>query len=230
MIKKIEGNNFRTRVVNSGPKWRLPWPPKYPQWYNKRCHYLDGLYSSLVHFKPKYCLEIGTHKGDNSTAVFQKYFNKFMPEGVLITLDIVPCEGLSLKNVNQVLVSPHHERIYESCGASGKWFDSNKSFDPTNSVLKNCKKITDFTKKLDFSSFDFCFLDGDHEKESFLGDMETANNLLSEKGVIMIDDTKEEYHPCCHIFQEEIRTSGQYEVYDFDDWSDFIGCSIIWRK
>ena len=60
--------------------------------------------------------------------------------------------------------------------------------------------------------------------------METANNLLSEKGVIMIDDTKEEYHPCCHIFQEEIRTSGQYEVYDFDDWSDFIGCSIIWRK
>ena len=81
-----------------------------------------------------------------------------------------------------------------------------------------------------FKDFDFCFLDGDHEKESFLGDMATADTLLSEKGVIMIDDTKEEYHPCCHIFQEEIRNSGKYEVYDFDDWADFVGCSIVWRK
>ena len=95
MIKKIVGNSFRTRIVNSGPKWRLPHSPKYPQWFNKRCHYLDGLYSSLVHFRPKYCLEIGTHKGDNSTAIFQKYFDDHMPEGVLITLDIVPCQNLN---------------------------------------------------------------------------------------------------------------------------------------
>ena len=86
MIKKVEGNNFRTRTVNSKPKWRLPNPPKYPEWFDKRCHYLDGLYSSLVHYQPKFCLEIGTHKGDNSTLVFQKYFDTHMPDGRLITL------------------------------------------------------------------------------------------------------------------------------------------------
>ena len=234
MIKKIDGNNFKTRVVNSSRKWRLPNPSKYPQWFDKRCHYLDGLYSSLVHFKPKYCLEIGTHKGDNSTAIFQKYFDDYMPDGILITLDIVPCENLNYKNVKQILVTPHHERIYETCGGNGTWFSEdtrfNKAQDGRTAIDINCEKIKNEINAIGFDSFDFSFLDGDHERESFLGDMETSLRLVSDPGYIMIDDTKEEYHPCCHIFQEEIRTSGKYEIYDFDDWEDFVGCSIIWKK
>lgn len=234
MIKKVDGNNFKTRVVNSGPKWRLPHPPKYPKWFNKRCHYLDGLYSSLVYFKPKYCLEIGTHKGDNSTAIFQKYFDDHMPEGVLITLDIVPCQNLNYENVKQILVTPHHERIYETCGGNGAWFSEDTEFkkakDGKTSIDINCEKIKNEINAMGFDSFDFSFLDGDHERESFLGDIETSVRLVSDPGYIMIDDTKEEYHPCCHIFQEEIRTSGKYEIYDFDDWEDFVGCSIIWKK
>lgn len=232
MIKKIEGNHFKTRTVNSGPKWRLPHPPKYPQWYNKTCHYLDGLYSALIHYKPKYCLEIGTHKGDNSTQVFQKYFNDFMPEGRLITLDIVPCVGLDEKNITQVLVQPHHKRIYETCGHSGKWFSEDVKFSDTgnkSSIEFNCETVKEVMSTYSMDSFDFCFLDGDHERESFLGDLETSLNLLSNEGKIMIDDTKEEFHPCCHIFQEEVRTSGKYGIYDFDDWEDFIGCSVIWK-
>ena len=232
MINKINGNSFRPRTVNSGPKWRLPHSPKYPQWFNKQCHYLDGLYSSLVHFKPKYCLEIGTHKGDNSTAVFQKYFDEHMKDGKLITLDIVPCPGLNFKNVSQILVSPHHDRIYETCGGNGKWFNKDTNFnkDSKNSVNMNCDKIENFMKAVDIEKFDFAFLDGDHERESFLGDIDTCLRLVKNSGHIMIDDTKEEFHPCCHIFQEEIRTNENYEVYDFDDWNEFIGCSIIWRK
>ena len=230
MIKNTSNNNFKTRTINSKAKWRLPNPPKYPQWFNKQCHYLDALYSSLVHFKPKYCLEIGTHMGDNSTKVFQKYFDNHMPEGLLITLDIVPCENLNYKNVKQVLVNPHHNKIYETCGAGGRWFSSDVNFNSEDSVKNNVDKISNFISEIGFESFEFCFLDGDHERESFLGDLDTSSRLLSSGGHIMIDDTKEEYHPCCHIFQEEIRTSGKYNVYDFDDWDKFVGCSIVWKK
>ena len=125
MIDRIN-KNFKTRTVNSGPKWRLPWPPKYPDYYDKQCHYLEGLYSTLVHLKPKYCLEIGTHKGDNSTAIFQKYFDDHCPEGLLITLDIKACDNLNYQNVKQVLVYPHHERILETCGAGGRWFNQDE--------------------------------------------------------------------------------------------------------
>ena len=234
MIKRIEEESFKTRRINSASKWRLSRPPKYKDWFDKDCHYLSALYSSLVHYKPKYCLEIGTHKGDNSTLIFEKYFENHMPDGHLVTLDIVPCKGLNKNKITQVLVQPHHKRIYETCGGkNGSWFSKDTSFlsiDENDIVEHNVRTIQEAMSKLSIDNFDFCFLDGDHERESFLGDLETCLKVSSKGSPIMIDDTKEEIHPCCHIFQEEIKPSGKYHVYDFEDWNQTVGCSIIREK
>jgi hypothetical protein len=232
MIIDEKSYGFKTRTVNSGPKWRLPWPPKYPDYYNKTCHYLDALYSTLVQMNPKYCLEIGTHKGDMSTAVFQKYFNEHRSDGLLITLDIKRCEGLSHPNVEQVLVYPHHKRIYETCGADGRWFSESELPNDfknvtTTSVQKNTEIVREAMQKHEIEGFDLAFIDGDHERESFLGDLEMCMSITSDPHYVLIDDTKEEYHPCCHIYQEEIKTSGKYTTYDFDNWERFVGCSLV---
>jgi hypothetical protein len=80
------------------------------------------------------------------------------------------------------------------------------------------------------SGFDLAFIDGDHERESFLGDLEMCMSLTASPHRVLIDDTKEEYHPCCHIYQEEIKTSKKYETYDYDNWERFVGCSLIWAS
>ena len=184
---------------------------------------------------PKYCLEIGTHKGDMSTAIFQKYFDNHRPDGLLITLDINPCNDLDLKNVEQVIVYPHHNRIYETCGANGSWFSETDLPDDfktasASSVQTNTDIVRLAMDKHNISGFDLAFIDGDHERESFLRDIEMCMSITSDPHYVLIDDTKEEYHPCCHIYQEEIKPSSEYETYDFDNWDRFVGCSLVWKS
>ena len=55
-------------------------------WKIEHRRFRDALFGSLVHLKPKYCLEIGTHIGQ-STEVFQKYFDEHQPDGVVVTVE-----------------------------------------------------------------------------------------------------------------------------------------------
>ena len=66
-------------------------------------HFRDALYASLLHVKPKYCLEIGTHIGQ-STAVFQRYFEEHEPQGVVVTVDITKLVNIKSDNVKQILL------------------------------------------------------------------------------------------------------------------------------
>jgi len=205
---------------------------KYPENFNKECHYLEALYSTLIQIKPKYCIEIGTHKGDNSTKVFQEYFDNYCNEGLLITLDIVPCSNLNYKNVKQVLVYPHHQNITTTCGANGKWFaerdlknDYRRMINKTVSENINIVKKEMEKNKIDF--FDFAFIDGDHEIESIKNDMKICKDLTRFPHYTIIDDTKEEIHPCCHYYQEVIKNDSDMTCYDFDDWNVFVGASLV---
>jgi predicted O-methyltransferase YrrM len=80
---------------------------------------------------------------------------------------------------------------------------------------------------LGIEKFDLAFIDGDHERESFLKDVQICENLLKDPKIMIIDDTKEEIHPCCHVYFDEIKMSEKYETYDFDDWNRFVGMSIV---
>jgi len=224
------------RRINSANKWqsRHKGPPRFPQYYDKDCHYMTGLWATLLQLKPRYCLEIGTHDGTNSTRVFSEYLRLYRPDGALVTVDIVPCKNLPSGNISQVIGVPHHEMIKSTCGGNG-WISSSDLPDDlsaasSNSVTINSDRIKIAMKDLEIDQFDFAFIDGDHERVSFLKDIEICESLLSDRKIMMIDDTKEESHPCCFVYHEEIRGSGAYECYDFEDWEKFVGMSLISRK
>ena len=233
-------NKYPKRIVNLGSRW---WknhkkPPRYPAYYDKKCVHLHALYSTLLQLKPKYCLEIGTHTGLNSTKVFEKYFNDHQPDGCLITLDLIPCQNLDPenKNIHQVIVAPHHENIVEMCGAqSPLWPGFAKKdlslFDKFEySVAENIEIVSAKMASLGIEKFDLAFIDGDHEEQSFKNDIDFCKMLTRPPCYMILDDTKEEFHACCHVYHDEIKNSNLYDCYDFENWENFVGMSIIRRK
>lgn len=189
---------------------------------NKRnkCFYLKALFNTLIEIRPKICLEIGTNTG-NSAKVFQNYFDKFEPNGVLITCDIKKYVDLShLKNVKQVIVSHHISDISKYHQIN----DAELSYDYKNSVTTNINIL----QKL-YQRYDFAFIDGDHTKDSFLKDIQICDSLLNEPKYMLIDDTKEPVHECSQVYYEEIKNNNKYCCYDFEDWKNFVGCSLIYN-
>lgn len=183
------------------------------------CNYLKALFNTLVHFKPKRCIEIGTHTG-NTTKVFQKYFDKYMPDGLLVTCDIKKYVDLSnLKNVKQVIVA-HHIPNIDSIHRVEKhellFADYKNSVKTNVNILKQISPI-----------YDFAFIDGDHTKDSFLKDIEICENVLTPPQLMLIDDTKEHFHECSKVYHEVFKNNENYESYDFEDWHQFVGCSLI---
>lgn len=181
-----------------------------------KCHYLWGLYATLVKFRPKYCLEIGTHKG-NTAKVFQKYFDKYETNGMLVTCDIKKYVDLSdLKNVKQLIVSHHSDEVHKLHNVDRNLL----KYSYVDSVKTNIQLL-----KNEFEMYDFAFIDGDHTRDSFLKDIQISESVLKEPKLMLLDDTKEPVHECMKIYNEEIKP--KYESYDFQDWSVFVGCSLI---
>jgi predicted O-methyltransferase YrrM len=185
------------------------------------CHYLSALYSTLVHLKPKTCLEIGTNTG-NTARVFQRYFDEHMPDGLLVTCDIKSYADLSnLRNVRQIIVSHHSQSVSKLHPVK----DADLKFDPSQSVKTNIEIV-----KRESEFYDFAFIDGDHTRDSFLKDLEICESVLVSPKNILIDDTKEPVHECKVVYENEIKKSEKYTCYDFEDWDVFVGCSLIRRS
>jgi predicted O-methyltransferase YrrM len=185
------------------------------------CHYLKALFNTLVEFKPRVCIEIGTNTG-NTTKVFQRYFDQHMPSGLLVTCDIKKYVDLSpLKNVKQLIVAhhiPHIEKFH-------KVKKEELSFFPENSVSVNTQLLKDVAQE-----YDFAFIDGDHTKDSFFKDIEICENVLKDPKLMLLDDTKEPFHECSQAYFDIVKKDEKYETYDFEDWKKFVGCSLIRKK
>ena len=144
-------------------------------WRNENRKFREALFGCLLQLKPKYCLEIGTHLGQ-STEVFQKYFDEHEPDGVVVTVDIHKYKELDLKNAKQLIVHPHVDN-------SSDWhYVKNEELLDHNvdSVAKNTEIIQESIRNLPESKFDFCFLDGDLQRDSVIKDFAIASNLLKE--------------------------------------------------
>ncbi len=187
----------------------------------KSCHYLKALFNTLVEFKPQFCIEIGTNTG-NTTKVFQRYFDLYMPSGLLVSCDIKSYVNLSsLKNVKQLIVAhhiPHIENFHKV-----KKEDLLFSFD--DSVATNTRLLKEIVHE-----YDFAFIDGDHTRDSFFKDIQICENVLKDPKLMLLDDTKEPFHECSQAYFDVIKKDEKYETYDFDDWSNFAGCSLIRKK
>ncbi len=200
-------------------------------------YYRDALYATLVALKPKYCLEIGTHKGD-SAAVFQEYFNNYMPDGLLITCDIADWDNTIEKrmpNVKFCQVYPHwYDKYIWEMSKQDKllpdWRDQIH-----DSVNANVDCIYDKYNEqnimgIDLGSnthlFDFTFIDGDHRSISLAKDLAIAN-YFSDK--ILLDDVDEGefYQESAGFYHGVIKKTGAYETYDFEDWGVCTNCALL---
>lgn len=183
-------------------------------------YYYDALYATLIHLMPKNCLEIGTYFG-YSTEVFQKYFDNFRPDGKLITLDIKKYIDIIHPSVTQLLVHPYIN-------------DSNKYHDvqPENILppINDAQDNINIVKNVFNEQFDFCFLDGDHNKPSIYNDFKLARALLKEPQYILFDDIDVPNHESTNVYQNEILNNPDLNVYDYGNWNVWIGAALLWNK
>lgn len=197
-------------------------PNQFPASGEPARHFRDALFASLVYLKPKYCLEIGTHVGQ-STAVFQEYFNWYQPNGFVVTVDIKKYVDIDNKNIRQRIVHPHVSNSTE-----WHYVNDNELLDHNvDSVKANTKIIKEATGGKDF---DFCFLDGDHQRESVIRDFAISRNVLGGDQYILLDDTEENGHDSKTIYGEML-AEGIYNTYDFSkEWGCYCGCALVWNK
>jgi len=200
-------------------------PNRFPPSGKPSRHFRDALFASLVHLKPKLCLEIGTHVGQ-STDVFQKYFDEYEPDGVVVTVDIKKYVDIASKNVKQLIVHPHVNN-------SSDWhYVKNEELLDHNvdSVAKNTQLIKESIRNFSENQFDFCFLDGDHQRESVINDFAISRNVLSDDQYVLLDDTEEEGHDSKTIYGE-ISAANTHNIYSFSkEWGVYCGCALIWNK
>ena len=194
---------------------------------NQNRQFREALFSSLVHLKPKYCLEIGTHIGQ-STEVFQKYFDEHQPDGVVVTVDIHKYKNIESKNVKQLIVHPHVNN-----SADWHYVKNEELLDHNvDSVVKNTELIKESIRNFSATQFDFCFLDGDHQRESVIKDFAISRSLLKEPQYILFDDTEDDGggHDSVDVYNE-IVAEEKYNIYDFSkEWNVYCGCALIWNK
>ena len=196
-------------------------------WRNDNRKFREALFACLVQFKPKVCLEIGTHLGQ-STEVFQNYFDEYQPDGIVVTVDIHKYKDIESKNVKQLIVHPHVNN-------SSDWhYVKNEELLDHNvdSVVKNTELIKESIRNFSANQFDFCFLDGDHQRESVIKDFAISRSLLKEPQYILFDDTEDDGggHDSVDVYNE-IVAEEKYNIYDFSkEWNVYCGCALIWNK
>ena len=184
-------------------------------------YFRDALFASLVYLKPKLCLEIGTYIGQ-STEVFQKYFDQYEPDGVVVTVDIKKYIDIETKNIKQLIVHPH-----VSNSSDWHYVKNEELLDCNNSTHLNSKIIEE---AVGGAKIDFCFLDGDYQRESVINDFTISRNVLGGDQYILLDDTEEAGHDSKTIYGE-IVDANTHNVYGFSkEWGVYCGCALIWNK
>ena len=107
--------------------------------------YRRAILNILIELNPKYCCEIGTFIYQTSH-VFSYFFEKYRPDGRLITADIsVWNRGNAPKNVYPVMVYPHIENITDNHGGIEIYYKDykDKLSDGLNTVETNSQLIID---------------------------------------------------------------------------------------
>ena len=216
----------------SGPHGTINEGPRYA---GCGTFYRDALFSTLTELKPKFCLEIGTNTG-HTAKVFQRYFEEYgSDEHVLITADIKIYVEMNYPNVKQIQVYPHVNNIKDLHIVEDSDLIGGR-VNQLESVDKNIDIIRNVMEEKGIPEIDFAFVDGDHQRESMLKDIEIAKSLVKSSGYILLDDIHDYVHESAKTFHDEIKLDSQYNCYEFEDWQDLLkgtgtaGSALIWQR
>ncbi len=186
--------------------------------------YRNALTNTLIHLKPKHCLEIGTYYGQSSM-IFHRYFERYESTGRLVTCDIKRYNPqLDHTYITQVQVYPHtiNVEFLHKVRESDLLANALEREYLDRSVENNAALL-----RQSDSLYDFCFLDGDHQKESFLKDMEIALLLTAPPHYILVDDTEDYSHDTATVFHEMKKN---FNCYEFEDYPQLVGMGLLWSK
>jgi hypothetical protein len=142
-----------------------------------------------------------------------------------VTVDITKLVNIKSYNVKQIIVHPHVPNSDEFHRV-----DDHLLTHEIDSVKENTRLIQEAIRNYPTNFFDFCFLDGDHQRQSVINDFEISRNVLDGSQYILLDNTEEEHHDSKRVY-EEIVSSQSHNVYDFSkEWDCYCGCALLWNK
>lgn len=198
---KTRHSRIPIRETRAGPDRRI----RGGRFQGAGCYYQTALINTLISLRPGICLEIGTHHG-GTTKIFESYFERYRPDGILITIDVRKFVDVESNRVRQLLVAPHD------------------GSDDTE--IRNLSVLRSELERAQAHHFDFAFIDGDHSESSFLADLRLYKQLSASPHYALLDDTKDAVHECCDAFRK--RVVPRSSCYDFEDWPIFVGASLVW--
>ncbi len=193
-------------------------------------YYRTALFNTLIHLRPRVCLEIGTYIG-NSTNIFKKYFSDYKPHGKLITCDIRKyVNDIDSANTKFVRVYPHTLNVGDWHNVTdGDMLPNWQSVTHAGlSVSKNIDIIEDVLEEIGETNFDFIFIDGDHQHEAVAKDFQVATALAKSDSYYFMDDIDEYQHECAEYYHTNIKN--RFDTYEFEDWDLYPGAALMQSK
>jgi hypothetical protein len=188
-------------------------------------YYKTALLNTLIALKPRVCLEIGTLHG-GTVRVFEKYFDEYRPDGVLVTADIKIYNDLRSPRVRQVRLYPHVAYFNDLHNVEEADLLPDGATKWEQSVELNVAILREELDNIGAEAFDFAFIDGDHRKASAEKDIIIAKALTAPPHYILMEDIREGLHEVSRYYEEVV--SKEWEHWDFEDWGMLSGTALIW--
>lgn len=146
---------------------------EYPNWFKMGAQYYFEAHLTPYAGKELSYLQIGAYTGDASIWLLENILTN--PKSELVDVDT--WEG-SDEPAHHELNWQSVEEIYEL--KTLKYQEADK--------LWKCKETSDEFFKQNVSTYDFIYIDGDHQALSVLKDAANAIDVLNPKGILAFDD------------------------------------------
>jgi len=186
--------------------------------------YRRAVLNTLINLKVKTAVEIGTYTYQTSN-VFSYYFDKYQPDGFLVTADVSTWNrGCAPSRVQPVMVYPHVKNIHNYHGGIDIY---HKDFAERLDVGQDSKELNlkIISSELNGSTPDLIFIDGCHTTYSFMNDLFIAKELSGDNTWLLIDDVRDNRNEQEYIYRKYLKPKNEF--YEFDDWSPNPGMALI---
>ena len=121
------------------------------------------------------------------------------------------------------MVFPHIKNIEQFHGGITDIYYSDCGKD-LDTVTLNRDIIRAEMDKLEIENFSFVLIDGDHNRKSFLSDIDITLPLMDKNGYILIDDVDDDNHELKNYFHTELKHKNDF--YLFEDWNIPVGMAL----
>ena len=160
----------------------------------------DFFLNEILTKKPKFFLEIGVFHGVTARNVCELLYQIHGNDFQYIGLDLFE---MTIENTSEVIPNtqfsnPLKKFYFKFIKKQDPYSisavqDLLKKFQNNVNLIKGNSNI--ILKKIDMSKIDFVFLDGGHNYETVLNDLNCCNDVVKNNGVILCDDYDLTYAP-----------------------------------